>query len=1105
MHIINVETLMLEEFPRRPQDDYAILSHTWKSVASDEVLYSDIKPNGLAGCPDKPGKHKVKGCCQQAKAEGFKYVWIDSCCIDKSNAVELGEAINSMYRWYRESSICYVYMEDVPNEDDVLEPGAAFSQSRWFTRGWTLQEMLAPVELHFYNTSWNIIAAKQDIIHELEAITGVPRQSLLDFDPNTTQATVAQRMSWASCRTTTRDEDRSYSLLGLFDVNLPMIYGEGGRNAFVRLQQAVMEKTRDNSIFAWGLTDGSTNKAKRRPLSMASTGSDVATDDLVSEGIWASSPSDFSRCGKVVARKPVGGTVFSFSSGRLQIDMTPVSLISPPIKRPDGTFLARSHTRYRGSNDTAATDGQNAASSTPKMYYGLLNCGPESESGSLNVVIGIPLCVATKDKDSNYAPKEYIRPIGYTPFYLNRPVLKEGESWPQESTSIRVEMEAGSRSTSRQVWYSLRYPRKSLALVESYPRSAWRGSTARMPDADDVDLLEQHKKKWYLARFRPVGGEKHELGLGSSEDILLVVCVRLDLDRTKLSVVGSLMTVSQKTLVEKIAGKLPYLRESIYHHKTVSVNGMGMAASVELDTETFTIAPMTTYSPSKTLNAEAEMVHADNNISLPDLFSLQDSLLGSSMRLKSAGEEHSNLLAIRMERLAKVESDLKRLEDERNELVAAITPLQESVAFATAKIDELEVQFRAVERKVEKYVADATANEPPIAQQNWLGELLLARHGVIESCSVCRTHYRSEEMATTDAGSAVHPFRHLYAEEDPIYSIQPVGQMALFCAVAHGRVHETQQLLRAGASADAPIQRQLRPLIMMAAFDGNRTLAGMLVHRGHAKVDVRDKATGETPLWVALKRGHHAAAQFLVDAGANVLAKNASGDTLMNWAAGAGSLSRVRFLIRNGGNALNEIGVQKAPLVAAAYNGNEDVIRTLLERITTTDKEKSDSIVQAALRAAVTSDHANAVRLLLTNKIDSLNIAPLLLEAVEKKSVPVLDALLDSKDVQGLDWQDPASAVAMMVACLENPPDCLAVLLRHNFPVDVVLPKNGPRPLTVAATYGRYEAVDMLLLGGAQVDLESPDELRTPLYMAIKGGHTRTVRVLLAHGADPTK
>lgn len=300
MHIINVDTLMLEEFPRRPPDDYAILSHTWNSVASAEALYSDIKSNGLAGCPDKPGKRKVEGCCKRAKAEGFKYVWTDSCCIDKSNAVELGEAINSMYRWYRESVVCYAYMEDVPNEDNVLDPGAAFSQSRWFTRGWTLQEMLAPPELHFYDASWDKIAAKQDIIHELETITGVPRQSLLGFDPSTTEATVAQRMSWAARRTTTRDEDRSYSLLGLFDVNLPMIYGEGGRNAFVRLQQAVLERTRDNSIFAWGLKNGAMSMPEQRTLPIGSSNpGSSSTDGILSDGIWASSPADFSHCGKI--------------------------------------------------------------------------------------------------------------------------------------------------------------------------------------------------------------------------------------------------------------------------------------------------------------------------------------------------------------------------------------------------------------------------------------------------------------------------------------------------------------------------------------------------------------------------------------------------------------------------------------------------------------------------------------------------------------------------------------------------------------------------------------------------------------------------------------
>ncbi|CAK7242261.1 MAG: hypothetical protein STHCBS139747_003744 [Sporothrix thermara] len=322
MKLIDVNTLKLVDFQTQPSKSYAILSHTWQTNVTDEVLYSDIRAEGLHGCPEKPGKFKVMGCCRQAKADGYRYVWIDSCCIDKDSAVELGSAINSMYRWYNKAAVCYVYMADVSAGREVLDEGGAFANSRWFQRGWTLQEMLAPPELHFYNQDWELIAKKEDIINDLENITGIPRNYIFSFDPATAKASAAQRMSWAAQRNTTRDEDRAYCLLGLFNVNLPMIYGEGGRNAFVRLQQAIMEKTGDNSILAWGLGSGRvTTGTNMLPFLPGAT--EASSDSSKkSEGIWASEPRDFAHCGNISTYATSFTGVCTFASGRIQVDMS---------------------------------------------------------------------------------------------------------------------------------------------------------------------------------------------------------------------------------------------------------------------------------------------------------------------------------------------------------------------------------------------------------------------------------------------------------------------------------------------------------------------------------------------------------------------------------------------------------------------------------------------------------------------------------------------------------------------------------------------------------------------------------------------------------------
>ena len=182
-------------------------------------------------------------------------MWVDTCCIDKRSSAELSEAINSMFRWYENSSICYAYLHDVSGP---LFPTARNNESyansngwpEWFSRGWTLQEMIAPRDVQFFNKDWHPIGAKRILSPILESITRVP-QHILQEGPSSNRPCVAQIMSWAANRTTTRVEDRAYSLMGLLDVNMPMLYGEG-KKAFHRLQLEIIRTSNDQSIFAWG-------------------------------------------------------------------------------------------------------------------------------------------------------------------------------------------------------------------------------------------------------------------------------------------------------------------------------------------------------------------------------------------------------------------------------------------------------------------------------------------------------------------------------------------------------------------------------------------------------------------------------------------------------------------------------------------------------------------------------------------------------------------------------------------------------------------------------------------------------------------------------------
>ncbi|KAK3658796.1 hypothetical protein LTR56_001667 [Elasticomyces elasticus] len=217
---------------------YAILSHTW-TLGMEEVSYKDVCENTHR---TKASWLKITGACRQAKKDGIAFLWVDTCCIDKSNNSELGEAINSMFAWYQGAAVCYVHMADVSMSSawwDDREPLRSkelaswkaagyvrFSHSRWFHRGWTLQEMLAPKFVRFYAQDWDFLGALYPLRHTVSYITGVP-VDILGHQKPLSDCSIAQRLSWAAGRQVSKVEDNAYSLLGILGVPLSLNYGEG--------------------------------------------------------------------------------------------------------------------------------------------------------------------------------------------------------------------------------------------------------------------------------------------------------------------------------------------------------------------------------------------------------------------------------------------------------------------------------------------------------------------------------------------------------------------------------------------------------------------------------------------------------------------------------------------------------------------------------------------------------------------------------------------------------------------------------------------------------------------------------------------------------------
>jgi hypothetical protein len=317
MRLLNTHTLEFEEFVGRSSDSYAILSHR---SGYDEVSYKEFRKSREA-VKHRAGYKKIAEFCEISKQRGYRLAWIDTCCIDKRSSAELSEVLNSMYEWYENSSECYVWLEDYSGNLDDLH------KCTWFSRAWTLQEMLAPERVVFFTSDWKVIGHKiftittvfgrckveaisqaglsigQNLIPWLAKASGIPQTYLLGTSVH--QASVAARMSWASRRKATRVEDRAYSLMGLFGIHMPMLYGEGDAS-FRRLQEEIMRNNDDSSIFC----------INNRP-----------------DFLMVRSPECFANRGSVTKGRIPTAEPYSFTNRGLKLFATAsTSYIKPPVR-----------------------------------------------------------------------------------------------------------------------------------------------------------------------------------------------------------------------------------------------------------------------------------------------------------------------------------------------------------------------------------------------------------------------------------------------------------------------------------------------------------------------------------------------------------------------------------------------------------------------------------------------------------------------------------------------------------------------------------------------------------------------------------------------------
>ncbi|KAF2167490.1 hypothetical protein M409DRAFT_66048 [Zasmidium cellare ATCC 36951] len=322
MRLINVHSLDTKDFSAS-WPEYAILSHRWED---DEISYQDYQdPSKRTGA----GYRKIKDFCLlvqqadwakgQAMRRRIEWAWVDTCCIDKTSSAELSEAINSMWTWYQEAAVCVAYISDYHPR--------TLRHCQWFSRGWTLQELLAPMHVLFYSQFWRLVGSRDELATKdswLVEATGIEAVFLEKYT-NVRSASVAQRMGWAARRRTTRQEDMAYCLMGLFDVNMPLLYGEGWSKAFLRLQSEIIRQSDDESIFVF----------YKQP-------------NVAHSGVLAKHPAAFKHSTLVRTQSRVERSPFMVTHKGLQID-GPALGIKTTNTYPDQSHLCAEATARRGS------------------------------------------------------------------------------------------------------------------------------------------------------------------------------------------------------------------------------------------------------------------------------------------------------------------------------------------------------------------------------------------------------------------------------------------------------------------------------------------------------------------------------------------------------------------------------------------------------------------------------------------------------------------------------------------------------------------------------------------------------------------------------------
>ena len=747
-----------------------------------------------------------------------------------------------MFQWYREAHICYAFLSDVPANDDPRDSMSRFFSSLCFRRGWTLQELLAPPNVRFYSSDWRYLGTKGSLCDAVEKITGIPTQFLLGIT-ELHHASVAKRMSWASRRATKRKEDLAYCLLGIFSVNMPMIYGEGDE-AFRRLQEQIMKDIRDDSILAWDLDlkelthDGSF--------------------EFISGGVLAAAPADFANCGQIASRERYPRHIFDISGGSLRLQL-------PIFTTPACGTL------------------------------GLLSCGPEHD---LDRLVGIPLATTSRG-----LPCEYMRIKGRNVSLVPRPMTQVDTQLVQ----IRIDGECEpAAAPGQRYWFRVQESISDIELIDVKPQLRWHRERALIegiisPDSGGVQRTLtrfRHKMDEYIdfmvmlevevqcselqARCHVMIGSRHT----SLRDVIRKFTSMRPETFGKQGASNGIVNLCV-TLEHVATQRLFIMRlDTLFSLPSSSVNVNSELQYLGLMMEIECIEQV---EEKIVLEREESSQKVEEKTSI--LGQMKKELEGVRKELKKLREKES-LLANGIENRAQEISLLNAADEEiRTKKENMLSRRLE----AQRRFNELQNYKPTTREDIEELMAEDSQTLHWAAENGHEAVVRILLDRVADTAATGSDSWTLLHSAALNRNGAITQI--LLDRGAGMTAREKFGETPLHIAAIHSNEVVTQLLLDRGADIATEDYRGWTPL-HTAARHGNESVIRVFLDRG-ADVAAEDCA-GWTPLHFAVRRGNEGIIRTLLDNGADIAVKEHHGWTPLHIAAQYGREVTVRLLLNKG-------------------------------------------------------------------------------------------------------------------------------------------------------------------------------------------------------------